>query len=188
MLTFKTKNMKKNLLKAFCGSFASVLLFSSSFAQTGAAPAAVAISKIDWTRSASEPARLEKPATSVTPKTLRSFHLTFKDITPTWYTLGKEYVAKFSMNGRPGHALFAKNGFMFYSVCTGSEKDLPADVRRIVKSSYVDFAITSITEAHSGALTGWIINLQDDKSLVIVKVVDREMEELAHYQKSGTAK
>ena len=174
--------MKKNLLTACFGCLASALLFSNSFAQT-AAPF-----NVDQDRFSSQSTTIEKPESAVPSKVVRSFQLSFKNITPEWYALGKNYLVKFTMDGQPGHAVFGKNGFMLYSICRGSEKDLPTDVRRLVKSNYIEYTITRVTKARSNDRTGWIVNLQDDKSLVIVKVVDREMEELEHYQKSGTAK
>ena len=92
------------------------------------------------------------------------------------------YLAEFNMDGRSTRAMFYKNGDIFYTISEGSEKDLPAEVRRQIKSNYVDYIITKVSEINSDNHSAWVVNLHDDNHLIIARVIDGALDELAHYK------
>ena len=102
----------------------------------------------------------------------------------SWSIVENKYMARFTSDGRKTRVLFDKKGHIVYSVCEGTLKDLPADTRKAVRSIYYDYDITKATEVHTLDKSAWIINLEDETSLVIVRVMDGEVTETGHYRKS----
>lgn len=169
--------MKKTFL-SISAALSLALLSSGAIAQSDALYARTTRAKAP---SATASPTSKPPIVKVNARVLRSFSESFGNNNAQWFTQGKEYVARFHRDGRPAHALFAKNGFMYYSVTMGAEKDLPTAVRRLIKSRYVDFVITHVTEVRAKGRTAWMVSLQDDRNLISVRVVDGEQEETASY-------
>ena len=129
------------------------------------------------------------PTDAVSAKALRSFKNFFKEgNNPAWYSLGKNYMAEFQQGSLFCRALFAKDGFMLYALSFGSEESLPAAVRRIVKSNYVDYAIGRTVKVTADGQTVWLVNVEDANNLVIVRANDQSFDELAHYSTKAPVK
>ena len=121
----------------------------------------------------------------VSSKTLSIFAAMFKGASDArWYEIDNKFMVKFDRDGRQTTALFKKNGAHIYTISYGFEKHLPADIRRLVKINYFDFEITNAIEVNTLGKTAWIVKLDDQHSMVTVKVVDDEMEEVENYRKS----
>lgn len=122
---------------------------------------------------------------NVTEKVNKSFENYFKGSKETrWYKMDKTYLVKFIMNDQKNTALFTKNGSIIYHISYGHEKDLPADIRKTVKSEYVDFEIKSAIKVVQGNREIWVINLEDSKKLIIARFENEELEEVGNYEKS----
>lgn len=164
--------MKKKFVFRYYGWLASVLFLNSSFAQE-----AVNTKELP-------PITITATKANVSEKMQKSFYHYFKDGSdPNWYDLGKKYLVNFFMNSQENRALFTKNGNMVYHLCYGGEKNLPDDVRRLVKSNYFDYNIKTVIKVFQNNKTVWIVNMEDDKSLLIVRVEDGETEMSAKYKK-----
>jgi len=181
--------MKKQFKACLLTLFSATAIINSSFAQTTAMyQPVVAITKnADYTITSSEkaPATNAIPVNEVSPKALRSFDKSFKDITnPQWYALDKKsFLATFTnTDGRSSRVLFGKNGYMYYTIHYGNEKSLPKEERRLIKSNYVDYTIGRVSEVRVEGQKAWIANLQDDNDLVVVRLTNGVIDELAHYQ------
>jgi hypothetical protein len=107
---------------------------------------------------------------------------TVKDV--SWSIVENKYMARFTSDGRKTRVLFDKKGQIVYSVSEGTLRNLPADTRKTVRSIYYDYDITKATEVHTLDKSAWIINLEDETSLVIVRVMDGEVTETGNYRKS----
>src|SRR5437867_4006411 len=80
-------------------------------------------------------------------KVERSFAQYFKGATgQTWSMAGKNFHTSFYVSGLLTRALFDKGGELIYTITYGSEKDMPFDIRKMVKSEYYDYAITMAIE------------------------------------------
>lgn len=122
------------------------------------------------------------PNAALPAKVSRSFSNYFKDAhEANWYNLKNFYLAEFILGERHTRALFAKNGFMEYTIKRGEEKNLPKVIRHNLKSNYVDYAITTVNEVRVNGQTVWIVNLQDPDNLVLVRVADGDFEEIGRY-------
>ncbi len=121
----------------------------------------------------------------VSSKTLSAFAGMFKGVTDArWYELDNKFLVKFNKNGRETTALYNKKGMHIYTISYGSEKDLPADVRHMIKSSYFDYEITLVIEVNSLGKTAWIAKVQDETRIITVRVLDGEMEETENYRRA----
>jgi len=101
-----------------------------------------------------------------------------------WYSVGKDYLAKFSIADQEYRALLDRKGNLLYKISYGKEKHLPTDIRKWVKSIYVEFAITQASLVEEGGRRLWIINLADNTYYAVVKIEDNEMEEISKYQRA----
>jgi hypothetical protein len=101
-----------------------------------------------------------------------------------WTAVDNNYLATFTNDERMTRILFDKKGNVIYSITNGTVKNLPSDTRKMIRSIYYDFDITLVSEVHSLGKTAWIINMEDEKNIVIAKVADDEVVETGHYRKS----
>ncbi|GGB25227.1 hypothetical protein [Puia dinghuensis] len=74
---------------------------------------------------------------------------------------------------------FDKKGRHVGTIAYYGEKELPAEIRAIVKPSYYDYAILTVEEVRASGKTAWLIDMQDATHVKTVKVVDGEMEEVS---------
>lgn len=125
-------------------------------------------------------------AVNIGEKIMRSFDKSFghmNDNDVAWSQITKKtYLAQFDLNGRKTRAYFHNNGFMEYAVSYGVEKNLPKDVRRLVRSNYVDYNIGTSCEVTVSDKKAWVVNLEDENNLVIARIMDGAIDELAQYQ------
>jgi hypothetical protein len=100
----------------------------------------------------------------------------------SWSMAGKNFHCSFHIHGNPSTALFTKNGSLVYFVMHGNEKDLPSDVRKIVKSEYFDYAIIKAVEVKQNKEEIWIVNLKENLDHITVRVADGEMEVVERFE------
>lgn len=205
LFTFKNKTMKKFiLLKSaaikrkiatvfLCCFFTTILC--SSFAQSGNEivarnPAAILRTTGGTTTNNSEVDRAKK-LTYVNSKVQKSFDQWFANASEVdWYSVDKKnrvYLVLFNSNGNTSHARFQKNGNLLYAITHCTEKDLPIENRKSLKSKYVDYAITSVIKVMADGKVAWIANLQNSENIIIVKAIDGVLEEMKTY-KNATVK
>jgi hypothetical protein len=132
------------------------------------------------------PVTVSVAATSamISSKLSRSFHSDFKNaVSPTWYKLSKNYLVSFMADDMRHKALYQKNGNLIYNISYGYEKDLPNAIRHDVKSVYYDYTISSIIHVKQYGRNIWLVNLQDNKKLIIVRAEDGMVDEVSNYTK-----
>jgi len=71
-----------------------------------------------------------------------------------------------------------KNGKLINVTTYGTEKDLPADVRKIVKREYYDYKIAVAIEVKENNRDIWVVQLDNASEQIAVKIEDGEMEEV----------
>ncbi len=121
---------------------------------------------------------------NVSEKVAKAFKVAFKDAEdPQWFKLNKDFLVSFIMNQQQNNALFRKNGFMIYHLAFGGEKSLPADIRKIIKPNYYDYNITKVVRVNEADRNIWVVNMEDAKNFVIVRVENGEIEEVQNLKK-----
>ncbi len=119
-------------------------------------------------------------------KVERSFILHFGEAAENnWSMVGDDFLNRFHSNGLLTNALFTKTGRLIYVIIYGTEKNLPADIKKIVKSEYYDYAITSAIEVKEYGRDIWVVKLDNPSEQITVRVEDYEMEQVQQFQKSS---
>ncbi len=125
--------------------------------------------------------------TNVSKKVSDVFATSFKDATNTrWYKANKSYLVRFITADMNNQALYSKRGYLIYHIAYGHENNLPKDIRKTIKSNYVDYNITHAINVKQDRRNIWVVNLEDDKSLIIARVEDGELEEVSNLSKAKT--
>ena len=87
-------------------------------------------------------------------------------------------------NDQKNKALFQKNGYLIYHIVYGKETNMPDDIRKIVKTNYLDYNITSAINVKESGRNIWVVNVEDNKKFILVRVEDGELEEVGNYNKT----
>jgi len=72
---------------------------------------------------------------------------------------------------------------MIYNVSYGYEKNLPEEVRSKITETYPDYKITNTANVKQSNRDIWVINLESDKSIMIVRFEDGDVGEINSYKK-----
>ncbi len=181
--------MKAKIISFAVGFGVSLIVATSSFSQMhpnfknlyNAYPLLV-----DLKNNATDPGNAPaNTSIAVTNKVSRSFSKHFADASDqSWSIAGKNFLNSFYVKGLLTHALFSKNGGLIYIITYGGEKNMPADVRKIVKSEYYDYAITLAVEVKENNRDIWVVHLDSEQELITVRIEDGEMEQVEHFEKS----
>ncbi len=123
------------------------------------------------------------PVAYIGSRVLKSFTKNFGAIEDAkWYSLkNKNCRADFNRDGRKTTAMFQKNGYMLYSIADGTENNVPTDIRKIVKSNYLDYNMSAIKEINTANTNAWVMNLKEDEDVVVLSVVNGSLYELQHF-------
>jgi len=73
-------------------------------------------------------------------------------------------------------AFYDKKGRVRFTISYYSEKELPCEVRAVVKPEYYDYAILSVEEVKLNGKSIYLIDMQDSTTIKTVRVADGEME------------
>lgn len=164
--------MKTQFLSRCYGWLILIMLPTSSFAQTAEGlkdPVPVVTTGLK---------------TEVNEKLNKAFQQHFFDAQNIrWYESDKRFIVKFIMSEQQNMALFEKNGHLIWQITYGEEKHLPCEVRKLVKSNYFDYNIKMVFQVFQDNRTVWVINMEDEKNLVVVRVENGEIEKIEQLKK-----
>lgn len=122
--------------------------------------------------------------TNVSKKVSDIFKATFPDAQDArWSKLDKDFLVDFITADLNNRVLFHKNGAIVYHIKYGGEQNLPKEIRRLVKSNYVDFTISKAINVLEDKRNIWVVNLEDDKKILVVRVEGGELEEVSNLKK-----
>ena len=163
--------MKKMIITFLCGSIA-ITGFQSTYAQDDTFKE---LPSITVSANTNVNARVEKAFTRTFPgsSNLR------------WYQVDKNFLVKFIKDDQENKAVFSKSGSLVYHIKYGNEKNLPDDVRKLIKSTYFDQSITRVLQITQDRRNIWSVSMEDPKDYIWVKVEDMELEETERYQKAN---
>ena len=124
------------------------------------------------------PAITVSATTNVSAKVEKAFSKRFpRSSNMRWYQMDKNYLVKFIQDDQENKALFTKGGSLVYQIKYGEEKNLPTDVRSMIKSTYFDQSITRVLQVNQDRRNIWVVSMEDPKNYIWVRVEDNEMEE-----------
>jgi hypothetical protein len=117
--------------------------------------------------------------TVVSTEVNKAFKKTFPDAQDLkWYTLDKDYLAKFIESDLKHQALLTKKGRLKYDITYGNENQLPGDIQQKVRDSYNDYKVTSVANVKESGRNVWVINLESLKNIVVARAEGDEFEEV----------
>ena len=126
-------------------------------------------------------------ATNVNAKVSEAFAKLFKDAeNMKWYNMGKNYLVTFIMKDQKNNALFKQNGHIIYHISYGFENNLPEDLKKSIKTntSYYNYKISRAINVKQDNRDIWVIYLEDNDHLILVRSENNELEEVKNLKKS----
>ena len=99
-----------------------------------------------------------------------------------WNLNNHRYQATFGKSGKRCRAYFNTGGAWLYSLTECNEQDLPRNVYRSLKGTYIDFAISSVTEFSTPKYHVWVVNLSNKDNLVVAETTNDHITELHRYK------
>jgi hypothetical protein len=103
--------------------------------------------------------------------------------TTQWYKLPQGYMAEYYNGPTQARYLYDQKGNFSYSMLTYTQKEMPADVRHLVRSSYYDFTIGWVKEIVEAESKAYVIHIEDSASWKDVVVQDGNIRVLHAYSK-----
>ena len=100
-----------------------------------------------------------------------------------WYKLSEGYLAEYYDGSKQAHYLYDQKGNFSYSMFTYTEKEMPADVRHLVRSNYYDFTIGWVKEVEEADTRAYVVHIEDSVSWKDVVVQDGNLRVLHSYRK-----
>ena len=73
-------------------------------------------------------------------------------------------------------AFYDKKGRVRFTISYYGEKELPREVRAIVKPEYYDYAILTVQEVRTNGKSIYLIDMEDSTTIKTIRVEDGEME------------
>jgi len=121
----------------------------------------------------------------INTKVLRSFMSTYWNATnPQWVKYAEGFVVYFKSDSIKHRVYYDNTGGRQCTIRQYSEKDLPREIRHMVKSVYYDYSIYLIDEVTVDDKTSYIIKIEDKTSLKEIKIENGEMEVTHEFIKS----
>ena len=121
----------------------------------------------------------------INTRVLRSFMANYWNATnPQWVKYAEGFVVYFKSDSIQHRVYYDNTGGLQCTIRQYSEKDLPREIRHMVKSVYYDYSIFLIDEVTVDSKTSYIIKIQDNTSLKEIKIEDGEMEVTHEFIKS----
>jgi len=117
---------------------------------------------------------------------LTAFKDSFQNVTYSkWYRVRtNNYLVYFKANENVSRALYDARGNLISSFFYGSEKDLPLDVKSLVKGKYPDYDILLTIDVYQGDRNIWVINLGNDKNLISVGVENGFIQVISQHRRA----
>ena len=118
-------------------------------------------------------------------RAVRSFVGTYWNATDAnWVSYPGGYVVYFTKNGIPTRAYYTRSGELECTIRQYSEKELPADIRHMVKTEYYDYSIFLVHEIIKGGKTSYVVKIEDKTSFKEIRIDDAGMEVTNEFKKS----
>lgn len=115
---------------------------------------------------------------------MRHFMTTYgENVNENWSTKSDGYRASFKKDGVTYLVDYNKKGNWNSTIRIYNQAQLPKDIRRIVRSSYYDYNIVSVSELTIGKTVAYFVKIQDEVSLKTVRVMDNDMAVIEDYRR-----
>ena len=173
--------MKKVLFALSIGVTSIAAISNCAYAQNSAIPVAFndvktfmpSIRYIAALESTTNMGTYIPDAKSINAKAVKDFQARFSGAdNAQWFTDRNGFVSYFIKDGYGDRAFYDKKGHWQYSLIFYKEDKLPRDVRSSVRSIYFDMNITLVEEVQTPNGKVYIVHLEDQSNIKILKVND----------------
>ena len=118
-------------------------------------------------------------------KALSNFKTNFEGaLNEKWFITTDGFIAKFSLANNLTRASYDQKGNWKYTLQQYNEENLPADIRKLVRSNYYDFAITLVEDidllnhgkyylVHMQDATSWMNVLVHENEITVMEVLNK---------------
>jgi hypothetical protein len=121
----------------------------------------------------------------INTRVLRAFMATYWNATnPQWVKYAEGFVVYFKSDSIQHRVYYDNTGGRQCTIRQYSEKNLPREIRHMVKSVFYDYSIYLIDEVTVDDKTSYVIKIEDKTSLKEIKIEDGEMEVTHEFIKS----
>jgi hypothetical protein len=159
--------MKKTILILMAGVFA-VGCAGTRSVQTNAGSAQTTVNE-------SNPA-LFTADTRTAAKPLRNFWKMFGESkNEKWFSTPELSIAEFQEKGVTYKVVFDKKGNWCYTLKQYGEKELPVEVRGLIKSSFYDYPIEWVKEVNESQRVVYFVHVENDREWQTVLVEDGQL-------------
>ena len=88
-----------------------------------------------------------------------------------------------NLNGIATRIAYDKKDRLDHMIRSYMEENLPGKIRHIIKRTFYDFNILSVTELSLGNKITYVVNIEDKTSFKQINVIDGEMEVIHEYER-----
>jgi hypothetical protein len=174
--------MKKFFLTGFITCIATLISYSNSQAQSSGG-SAKAMSKSLLTDMNTSVSGIY-PLKDLKAKALKHFTQSFKQATNVnWYSVKDGIMAYFIEDGIKTRACYTNKGAWLYNLRNYSGKFLPADERRQIKYTFIDYDITWVNEIKTPKEMIYMVHIEDSTRFKIVRLSGGDLEIAEEYSK-----
>ncbi len=178
--------MKKILLVLAGGMLISLTITNSALAQqssddTTNGKDSLILAKNDKPRGSMfdvTPVNTMAGSEVVSKKAIKNFTGSFNNAENVkWFPLKDGFIAYCNVNGNPTRVYYDRGGHHRYTTQSYNEKQLPAEVRAVVKRTYYDFSIYNVLQVNAENKVVYLVYIKDENSFKTIRVADGEMDE-----------
>lgn len=179
--------MKKNFFNHVAVMISLTLLVTICSAQKQSADpnfnSKMKIAEPDSTVSPAPAATYSRDLASLGTKVLKNFSKNFKDADDVRIIKVKDNTHIYCItNGVTNRIRYDKKGNWNYTIRYYQQDLLPKEIRRQVRSNFLDFEIAGVTEVNVGDKTAYLVRIRSIETWKTVKVLDDEMSIIESFQ------
>ena len=121
---------------------------------------------------------------AINTKAVKHFTSNYAAKNVTWVKAKEGFIANFTDNGYHNLVSYDTKGRWDHTIIYYDEKGLPRDVRADVKRVYFDFDIFCAEEIHIEDQVIYLVHIQDEKTIKIIRVINDEIDEYKSLNKN----
>lgn len=119
-------------------------------------------------------------------KAVRHFKYTFPEAKDErWYVIQNGFMAKYKAGDTNIRLDYDRFGNWLYTIRYITEKMVPREVRSLVRSTWLDYTISSVEEIQVGTQLIYILHIREGNDWKLIRVSEGEMSEIIPPGKTG---
>jgi len=181
--------MKKNLFVIVAGLISALAVTNGSYAQTqdDIAPVSSVKNYYKMSKSGVDDSSNTAGINVVNAKALKNFRKQYKVNYERWFLQADCIVACYELDNVSHSIYFDKKGNWIGYLKVYNEDKMPGDIRNMIKQEYNNYKILTVGEAgayQSIAMPTYIVTIQDDKNIKLIRIQDNEMDVYKEFKRS----